>query len=56
MIDRREAWICRHKTKGVEDCKRRIFIANGDIQPPKCPEHGHTMERQKNKPYRGQKT
>ncbi len=50
----RKAYICTHK-----DCKppRRVFLERGvpDVAP-ECPEHGRTMQKQRNKPYAGQQT
>ena len=52
----RRAFVCIHATKGVEDCRRRVFLQNEPASfIPDCPEHG-PMVRQANHPYFGQST
>lgn len=53
----RRVFVCIHETRGVEDCRMRVFCK--PEQPvsfvPQCPEHG-PMVRQANHPYRGEST
>lgn len=44
----RRAYICTHKA-----CLPvfRVFLQPGEDDPPRCPEHGRTMQLQANLPY-----
>ncbi len=50
----RRAFIC--KAKGhqypADPYAFRIFLLPGQTEVPRCPEHGNTMVRQENVPYR----